>query len=184
MSRILFICFLLLTQTSFGQIYFTNNGSISFRSEASQELIRATSKSLRGALDAEKRTFVFKVLIRTFEGFNSALQQEHFNEKYLESEHYPEANFQGKIIEDIDLHIEGKYDVRAKGQLTIHGVTVERIIRCVAIVKNNKVDVTSHFTVLLSEHNIKVPKVVHEKVASEINIDVNAELSPKNIEHP
>lgn len=175
------ILLLHLTQVS-DQIYLTNNGNISFSSDASEELIRASSKNLRGVLDPANRTFVFKVLIRTFEGFNSPLQQEHFNEKYLESEIYPEATFQGKIIEELDLSIDGRYDLRAKGQLTIHGVKMERIIRCIAIVKDKKIKISSEFTILLSEHDIKVPKVVHEKIASEIKVEVNALLVPKQNE--
>jgi hypothetical protein len=182
MFRVLLLLFLFNNAAAQPQFYYTNNGTISFSSEASEELIKAASKSLRGVIDVEKRTFVFKVLIRTFEGFNSALQQEHFNEKYLESERYPEATFQGKIIEDIDLNIDGNYDVRAKGLLTIHGVQTERIIRCTVTVKNKKIEIISHFTILLSEHNIKVPKVVHEKVASEIKVEVKAELNQKEVE--
>ena len=106
------------------ETYYIDNGIISFRSEAQQELIKASSGSLLGLIEPAKRTFVFKVLIRTFKGFNSALQQEHFNEKYLESERYPEATFVGKIIEDIDLTIDGKYELRAKGKLNIHGVKI------------------------------------------------------------
>ena len=159
--------------------YYTNNGIVSFRSEARQELIKASSNHMRGVLDTQKRTFVFKVVIRTFEGFNSALQQEHFNEKYLESEKYPEATFSGKIIEDIDLNINGVYDIRAKGKLKIHGKEMERIIRCIASVENGIVNIESHFTILLSDHNIKVPKVVHEKIANEIFVDIEATLTRK-----
>jgi hypothetical protein len=181
MIRQLLLLILIMTSVKASQpvLYITNRGFISFSSEASQELIKASSSNLRGVLDPENRTFVFKVLIRTFRGFNSALQQEHFNEKYLESEKYPEATFKGKIIEDIDFSIDGNYEVRAKGHLTIHGKEMERIIRCSVIVKNRKINIVSHFTILLSEHNIKVPKVVHEKIASEINVEVNTELSPK-----
>jgi hypothetical protein len=161
-------------------LYYTNHGIISFRSEASQELIKASSSNVRGLFDLTNRTFVFKVLIRTFEGFNSALQQEHFNEKYMESEKFPEAIFQGKIIEDMDFSIDGKYEVRAKGHLTIHGREMERIIRCTINVKNKKINVVSNFNILLSEHNIKVPKVVHEKIASEIKIVVDTDLLPKD----
>ncbi len=179
MYRFMLFLFLLNPALIKAQIFLTNHGSISFRSEASEELINAESKNLRGVIDTYKRTFVFKVVIRTFQGFNSALQQEHFNEKYLESEKYPEAVFQGKIIEDIDLSIDGNYEVRAKGQLTVHGVQMERIIRCKVVVKDQKIVIFSEFSILLSEHNIKVPKVVHEKIASEIKVEVNAELTRK-----
>lgn len=159
--------------------YFTSNGKISFSSEAQQEIINASSSKLIGVLDPERRTFVFKVLIRSFVGFNSTLQQEHFNEKYMESEIYREATFNGKIIEDLDLTIDGNYDIRAKGKLKIHGVETERIIRSNVQVRNGIIYVESKFKILLSDHNIKVPKVVHEKIASEIIVDLKVELSKK-----
>jgi hypothetical protein len=162
-----------------GDIYFTNSGNVSFRSEAQQELIRASSKNMRALLDPAQRTFVFKVLIRTFKGFNSALQQEHFNEKYLESEKFPEATFSGKIIEDLDLSIDGVYDIRAKGMLNIHGIEMERIIKSKVNVSHGVIKIESNFSILLSDHNIKVPKVVHEKIASEIHVELNAELTKK-----
>ena len=166
----------LLTRSQDWNLYFTNNGKISFRSDSQQELIKAESDEMRGVIDPVHKTFVFKVTIRSFKGFNSALQQEHFNEKFLESEKYPEASFMGKIIEDIDFTKDGVYEIRAKGKLWIHGVEAERIIRSVVTVSKGKATIESHFSVLLSDHNIKVPKVVHEKVASEINIDIHATI--------
>jgi hypothetical protein len=160
-------------------LFYAERGLVSFRSEAQQELINAASKNMIGIIDPGNRTFVFRVVIRTFKGFNSALQQEHFNEKYLESEKYPEASFSGKIIEDIDLSIDGDYEIRAKGKLSLHGVEKERIIRCRVKTQKGTIEVTSNFSILLSDFNIKVPKVVHEKIASEILVEVNAALSQK-----
>jgi hypothetical protein len=174
LSFILFIPVFLHAQQN--NLYYAKNGVISFRSEAQQELIKASSSHMVGIIDVEKRTYVFKVLIRSFEGFNSALQLEHFNEKYLESEKYPEAMFTGKIIEETDLNIEGNYEVRAKGKLKIHGVEMERIIRCKVVSKNYHLFLNSHFTILLSDHDIKIPRVVHEKIANEIQVEIKAEL--------
>jgi hypothetical protein len=157
--------------------YFSGKGTADFRSEAQQELIKATSTELIGVLNPAGKTFFFKVQVQTFQGFNSALQQEHFNEKYLESDKYPEATFYGKIIENIDLAIDGLYDIRAKGILKIHGVEMERIIRNEVKVENGIIKIKSSFSVLLSDHKIKVPRVVHEKIASEILVDINIELS-------
>src|SRR5262245_21481143 len=64
----------------------TSTGIISFRSDAPLEVIKATSEKLHGRIDPVRRTFAFKVLIRSFEGFNSPLQQVHFYENYLESD--------------------------------------------------------------------------------------------------
>lgn len=182
MLRYFLFIFLFTSNNNFddGNFYYSNTGTILFRSEAQQELIKASSSDLIGLLDVKKKTFVFKVIIRTFNGFNSALQQEHFNEKYLESEKFPEAYFNGKIIEDADLTVDGTYDLRAKGKLQIHGVEMERIIRSKAVVKNKTITIESHFSILLSDHSIKIPKVVHEKIASEINVEIKIELKIKD----
>ena len=55
--------------------YYTSKGSISFRSDAPQEIIGAESDHLQGLISPDKKSFVFRILIRTFSGFNSALQQ-------------------------------------------------------------------------------------------------------------
>lgn len=170
---------LLLVGVSFyssAQKYFSGEGTVQFRSEALQELIQASSSNLIGVLNPVGKTFLFKVSIRSFHGFNSVLQLEHFNEKYLESEEYPEAIFYGKIIEDIDLSIDGTYQVRAKGLLKIHGVEMERIIKSIVTTKNGIIHITSQFSVLLSDHKIKIPKVVHEKIASEVLVTISVEM--------
>ena len=160
-------------------IYHTTSGRIDFRSDAPLEIIRASSNDLLGVLDISKNNFSFKVVIRSFEGFNSPLQKEHFNENYLESDKYAEASFKGKIIEDADLTVDGTYEVRAKGNLTIHNVMQERIIKCAVTVKNKIITIHSSFTVLLSEHNIPIPKVVYQKLANEIKVEVAAALEPR-----
>jgi len=160
-------------------LYSTDNGSIIFRSDAPQELISAASRELHGIIDPDKRTFAFRILMRTFKGFNSGLQREHFNENYLESEKFPEANFRGKIIEQIDFTQDGKYIVRAKGILNIHGVEQERIIKSELTIQNGKIHVESKFTVLITDHDIKVPRVVHEKIAAEIKVEMSADFKRK-----
>ncbi len=181
MSRtFVYLLFLLLCKPIYGQEnYFSGEGHIYFSSEAQQEIIKASSSNLIGVINPSKKTFFFKVLIRTFHGFNSSLQQEHFNEKYLESEDFREASFYGKIIEDIDLTINGIYEVRAKGLLIIHGAEMERIIKSTVTVENERIKIESHFSILLSDHKIKIPRVVHEKIAGEIQVEVDIDLPKK-----
>lgn len=182
MVRILYIivaCMLCSATPPTPRYYSTNSGFVAFRSEAPQEIIGAKSNELRGILDTEKKVFVFKVLLNTFEGFNSGLQREHFNDKFLETEIYPEVIFSGKIIEDVNFENDGTFSIRAKGKLTVHGIDQERIVKVNVTVKNHMIFIESTFSILLADHSIKVPKVVHEKIASEINIEVKAELKPK-----
>ena len=179
---IILFCLLILFSSNVSApppLYAINSGSIIFRSDAPLELIKARSTELKGIFNAENKQFAFTLNVNTFKGFNSPLQQEHFNENYLESNKYPRASFEGKIIEDIDLKKNGIYNIRAKGNLTVHGITQERIIKCELSIKNNIVSIKSNFTVLLADHNITIPKVVHEKLASEIKVEVKADMIEK-----
>ncbi len=160
-------------------LFHATEGKISFRSDAPLELIRASSNGLVGIVDTAKKNFSFKVGISSFEGFNSRTQREHFNENYLQTEKYPEASFKGKIIEDIDFSKDGAVTVRAKGMLNIHGVEKERIIKSELSIRNNIIILRSNFTVLLSDHNIPIPKVVYQKLANEIKVEVNTTLQPR-----
>ena len=162
-----------------GKIFSTTTGTINFKSDAPFEMIKASSNEMAGLLDTDKKTYAFKVKIQSFQGFNSDLQKVHFNENYMQSNLYPDASFSGKIIEDVDFNKDGQYSVRAKGKLVVHGVSQERIIKTDLTVRQGKVFAKSAFTVLLADHSIPIPKVVKDKLANEIKVDVSAQLVPR-----
>ncbi len=162
-----------------GTIFEVKKGTIQLHSNAELELIKATTDQLKGLVDTKKKTFAFKISMNSFQGFNSPLQQEHFNENYVETGIFPDASFSGKIIEDDDLTKDGDYIVRAKGLLTVHGVSQERIIKSNLNVLKGRMKLNSSFTVLLADHNIKIPRIVSEKLSAEIKVDVEAFLEEK-----
>ncbi len=162
-------------------IFKTSSGKISFLSEAPLETISAESKELKGIIDTVKNTFAFSVSIKTFKGFNSPLQQQHFYENYMEVDMYPVATFSGKIIEIISYSKSGVYEVRAKGVLNLHGVKSERIIKSTVEVKNGEIEITSRFSINLQDHNIKIPRIVFQKIAPDIVVDISATLQPQQI---
>ena len=149
---------------------------VNFTSNAELELIKASSNKLQGLIDPQTQQFAFSVDINSFQGFNSELQREHFNEKYLESERFPKARFSGKIIEQVNLTTNNTFEVRAKGELDIHGVKQTRIIKGKIVVNNGTVTIDAHFTVPLSDHNISIPTIVRQKIATEIAVDISATL--------
>ena len=63
-----------------------------------------------------------------------------------------------------------------KGQLTVHGITTERIIRADLIVTDNGAVVSCQFSVPLEDHDIRVPKIVYQKIASEIDVSLRIAL--------
>ena len=152
-------------------------GEMAFTSNAELELIRATSSKVQGLIDPASKQFAFTVDVKTFQGFNSELQREHFNEKYMESEMFPKARFSGKIIEPVDFSVDESYDVRAKGELDIHGQKQTRIIKTKVTVRNGMVYLESTFFVPLSDHNISIPSIVSQKIATEIEIAFKATMS-------
>jgi len=152
---------------------------VSFLSDAPLELIKASSAKLQGVIDADKRTFAFSIPTESFKGFNSPLQQEHFYENYIEAKAYPVSTFEGKIIEQLDLLKNGIYAVRAKGKLNLHGVEQERIIKIQLRILEGVIYAETAFTVLLKDHNITIPKVVFQKIAEEIKVDVTVEFENK-----
>jgi hypothetical protein len=167
----------LSTASGQGKIFSTQSGTISFISDAPLEIISAASKKMEGVVDASALSFAFAVSIRTFEGFNNGLQQEHFYENYLETDKYPMATYSGKIIEHIDLSIQGTYQVRAKGQLNIHGRSKERILKVEIISTGSELKVSSQFLVPLVDHQIEIPSIVNQKIAQEIHVSVQGTLT-------
>ena len=152
-------------------------GSISFSSDAPLELIEASSTALRGVIDPDGNKFAFANKINSFKGFNSTLQQQHFNENYMESDTYPEATFTGKIIEEIDFSQDGTHNVRAKGKLTVHGIAQTRLFRAKLQIKNGVISIETTLTVPLVDHDISIPTIVSQKIATEIDVTVVATLT-------
>jgi polyisoprenoid-binding protein YceI len=180
MGSIRFLIFVSLAAFTTGlkaqKKYTARNARIDFTSEAQLELIKAASNTVRGLIDPTTNQFAFTIDVSSFQGFNSTLQREHFNEKYMESEKYPKATFTGKIIEQIDFLSDGTYDVRAKGDLDIHGVKQTRIIKGKILVKNGTLKVNAAFDVPLSDHNISIPTVVSQKIATQIKVQFEASM--------
>ena len=183
--RIVFVLIFLLTSATVpaqdaGPVIFqTTRGEVNFVSEAPLEIIKASSDELNGLINTDERTFAFTMKTRSFKGFNSPLQQEHFYENYIESKQYPNARFSGKIIEPVNLLESGEYSVRAKGILDIHGVEKERVIRVDLKVNDGKITADSTFEVLLEDHNITIPKMVFKKISEQIRVNVNLEFRQK-----
>lgn len=180
--RLYFLAIFAISHFSHAQeseLFVINSGKVQFKSDAPLELIEASSSELKGLIDFSKATFAFSIPVNSFEGFNSKLQQEHFNENYMETPTYPRATFSGKLIETPDITQDGEYLVRVKGKLSVHGVEKERIIQSKLNVKNGKITISSDFSILLHDHNIEIPKVVKHKIAETIFVTISATAEKK-----
>jgi len=163
-------------QPAHSAVFESLRGNVEFTSDAPLELINASSSSLRGFINPAERTFAFSIPTSSFKGFNSLLQQEHFYENYIESHKFPNATFNGRIIEDVDLAHGSEYSIRAKGILDIHGVKSERIIKVNIRNQDGIMYANADFYVLLADHNIIIPKMVWQKIAEKIRVVVEIEF--------
>lgn len=158
------------------QKYLTKNGSISFFSSTSFEDIEAHNKQVNAALNMEDGSVAFKVLIKSFK-FEKALMQKHFNENYMESDKYPNAEFKGTIqkFDATKYSEDGTYDVTVKGKLTLHGVTKEITVDGKIKKSGDSITITCDFSVKLEDYKIKK----HQKVAEVIDITIDTTLKKK-----
>lgn len=159
-------------------LYKTSNAEVSFFSKTPMEDIDGKSTTATALINPEKKDLAFVIQNVSFQ-FPNKLMQEHFNEKYMESEKYPLSQFRGTVQENIDLKVNGEYKVTVKGKLTIHGVEQERTISGTITVSEGKLELTSNFKVKNSDHKIEIPKLVVAKIAEELDVQVKATLVPK-----
>ena len=163
------------------QKYITKTGHIKFYSEAPLEKIEANNRQVNSALDAATGGFVFKVLMKSFE-FEKALMQEHFNENYVESDKFPNAQFVGKVtnIKDVDFTRDGVYSATVEGKLTLHGVTKDLKESGTLEVKQGKVLGKSKFNLAVADYNISIPGNVTRNISKTIEITVEVTLEKAN----
>ncbi len=156
--------------------YYTSTGRIEFSSEAPLEIIKGWSDELRGVLESSG-AFAFSVSMNTFQGFNSGLQQEHFKENYLEIDRFPKAVFEGQFIELPNLSTPGTYQIRVRGRLEIHGISRERILPgTLQVEANGSISINTQFQIPLQDHDIGIPKIMHQKIAEAVSVTVKANL--------
>lgn len=155
------------------------NGNIDFTSNATLELINASSEKVKGIIDSRTKQFAFIVSNGSFKGFNSELQRQHFNEKYMESDKYYESTFTGILQDSANFNVNGTYKIRAKGTLVIHGKKQPRTIPGTITISKGQALVESEFKVLLADHDIEIPKVVNQKIATEITVKLKFSMQQK-----
>jgi len=105
------------------------------------------------------------------------LRNRHMRDNYLEVEKYPYASFEGKIT-SVEASPGGGGRVTASGTFTVHGVSREREIACDVTPSGEGYHTRCAFTVLLSDHDIEIPKVMFLKLANEIQVDVAFTVRP------
>lgn len=176
---ILLAAFLVLSLGTLAQnqLYSIKTSEISFFSKGPIVDIEAKNTKTSSLINIANRELVVRIPIAQFQ-FRNKLMQQHFNEKYLESEKFPYATFKGKINESINFSKSGAYELSASGTLNIHGVDQERTIRGKLIIDMNNLNLDAKFDVMLIDHKIDIPKLVFKKIAEKISVSASFNYIP------
>ncbi len=181
MKHLIFLLLLAgLGSTAFSQKYITRNGYIGFYSSTPLEDIKADNNQAASVIDISTGEIVFQVLIRSFR-FEKALMQEHFNENYMESDKYPRSTFSGKItnIGGTGLTKNGSYEVTVEGDLTIRDVKKRVSAKGTIDVAAESVTAESKFIISPEDYGIKIPSVVRNNIAKNIEVTVKITYTPQ-----
>jgi len=154
------------------------DGHVWFFGSTPVENVEAHSKTSSGVIDVATGNVVVSALLKSFE-FEKALMEEHFNENYVESDKFPKAVFKGQILNNAEVAYskDGKYTGKISGDLTLHGVTKKITTEVIMDKKTDLMHVTGKFTVTPQDFNIEIPSLVKDKIAK--NIDINIDMNFK-----
>lgn len=176
-KKLLFLVLFINLTVSAQNKYLTKTGTINFEaSMASFEEVKGINKSVTAILNADTGALAALVFVKGFR-FKNALMEEHFNENYAESDTYPKATFKGDISNFSLNKLQQDKTLTLDGTLTFHGKS--KAINGIELTINtseNTISLNGEFSVLASDFDIKIPKVVRNKVSKNIVISFNLDL--------
>lgn len=157
------------------QKYISKSSSIRFYSSAPLEDIEAVNEKARSVFDSETGEIVFTMPISGFE-FEKSLMQEHFNEKYMESDKFPKATFSGKLN---GFKIgETNENVVATGTMEIHGVKNDIEVTGSLNYLKDQVVIDAVFMIKVADYDVEIPSLLFQNIAEEVEVTVKFEYKP------
>jgi polyisoprenoid-binding protein YceI len=177
-SIILLMASIFFVGAAFSQVYTSSEGSIRFVSKTDFEEFEAVNHQPSIAMSSKGKV-QFRVPVNSFE-FEKKLMQTHFQENYMESSKFPNAEFKGTVFEPENFMLkDGKQEVKVKGTMEIHGV--EKEIEATGTIKKSKEGIVmfGNFNILLSDYKINIPKNNINQISNTITVYFEAKLEPK-----
>lgn len=150
------------------QVLTFDHGKVEFYTATAITDIEAITEKADVKLDIATGNVEVKINIKSFE-FEYDLMQEHFNEKYMESDKFPQAAFKGKILQDIS-ELGDDREVDVSGELTIHGITKDITLKAKLSKQGDFILVKSKIPVVFKDYNVDDPSILTKSVAKDVEI--------------
>ena len=164
---------------AFAQQFLTKNGEVVFLSQASLSEFEGKSRSLQGLIDYDKNLLDFYLDLNTLDT-GIGLRDKHMRENYLETDEFPFAEFTGKLSALAKPTPGQVQQVTAEGKFKLHGVEREvRVKGSLTPQANGSMVLEAKFSILLSDYQIEIPKLVFYELAPEQQVSIKATLTPK-----
>ena len=162
------------------QKYIDKKGKIVF--EASEQLfeeVKAETATATAILDISTNQIASLALVKGFR-FKNSLMEEHFNENYIESDTYPKAIFKGQLLDfDSSSLTASPSEVTVDGTLELHGRAKELQTTLQVRKTGNSILMEGAFIVTPEDFAISIPKIVRNKIAREVQVQLNFNLVQK-----
>lgn len=180
MKKTLLILALVLTAgAAFAQKKTTASATVKFDAATPKDALPvAENKTVVGSIDTKTGAVAFEAAVANF-AFSNPKMQEHFNgANWMNSAEFPKFTYTGTIekINKVNFAKNGTYDVKAKGNMTIKGVTKPVKVEGLITVTDGKFKLTANFSIKLDEFGITGQPIDAGKVANEPKISVTAEF--------
>lgn len=176
-KTILLLSVSLLTLVGFSQKKTTTSAVINFDASTSLDALpKAENKAVIAAIDLKKGTISFEAGVKNF-SFSNPMMQDHFNgEKWMNSDKFPKATFNGKLnnTKKADFSKPGKYEVEITGDLTIKEISKPVKTTATITIEEKSTTANAEFTISLSDYGITGAAIDAGKVEKQPKIVVNA----------
>jgi polyisoprenoid-binding protein YceI len=173
----IWVLFLVMALNASAQKFVSERSVITFFSSATLEDITAKNEKASSIINLSSVEIAFSVPIKSFQ-FEKQLMQQHFNERYMESDKFPKATFAGKI-EGLQPSVSATQQVKANGKLTIHGVTRDVTIPGTIEVTSTKIVIKAKFLVKLADYKIEIPKLLWQNIAEQVEVTIEFVYKPQ-----
>jgi len=157
---------LLSLNTLHAQVLSFHHGEIEFYTSSMVTDIEAATEKADVKLDIQTGNIEVAINIKSFV-FEYETMQEHFNEKYMESDKFPQATFKGKIKQDIS-NLTDEIEIDASGKMTIHGVTRDILIKAKISKAEGYTVVKCKIPIVFKDYNVDDPSILTKSVANDV----------------
>lgn len=177
MNKFLLAVFFIISTsiTSDTNEYIERQGQVTFFSYTSVEDIQATNNQVLTLFNPETDEIAVKILMRAFV-FKKSLMREHFNESYIESDLYPNATFNGLIV-DFDASQDTQTRI-IKGDFSLKNITKPVEIKANIAKTTEGYTISGTLDVLIDDYNINVPPLLSPNISKKIEVTFNFNYAP------